>query len=249
MTHNQKDQERAFDEITSVIGRHRVPSLEDRDALPFVQALIQEVYRYHPVVPLVTHSNFLEEEFSDFLIPKHTWVMANIWHVACTLLVLFSNLLHKYRAITHNANTYPEPHMFSPERFLPLNGTESQLDPMLFVFGFGRRYVLNYIAGCNPWHGLTIYRRCPGLHLADRFVYLVIARLLAVFKFQPFDESELNETSDFKSGLISWVWFLIYIFNYSQYCQLSAPKPFVCKIIRRGGPNTIFDWCWLNIGL
>ena len=40
--------------------------------------------------------------------------------------------------MTHDANVFPDPFTFYPERFL---GEKPQPDPKQFVFGFGRRYV------------------------------------------------------------------------------------------------------------
>lgn len=39
-------------EIDSVVGMDRLPSFSDRDDLPFVNALVLEVLRWHSVVPL-----------------------------------------------------------------------------------------------------------------------------------------------------------------------------------------------------
>lgn len=45
-------QKKAQDEIDSVIGNGRLPRFEDRDNLPYVDALVKEVFRFHPVAPL-----------------------------------------------------------------------------------------------------------------------------------------------------------------------------------------------------
>lgn len=45
-------QKKAQDEIDSVIGNDRLPRFEDRDNLPYVDALVKEVFRFHPVAPL-----------------------------------------------------------------------------------------------------------------------------------------------------------------------------------------------------
>ena len=55
--------------------------------------------------------------------------------------------------ITHSANrfmlrdprTYSNPSMFKPERFLPHNEIQPEMDPRTICFGFGRRY-------CFPQH-------------------------------------------------------------------------------------------------
>jgi cytochrome P450 len=39
-------------EIDSVVGRERIPSLDDRLALPYTDALVQEVMRMYPPAPV-----------------------------------------------------------------------------------------------------------------------------------------------------------------------------------------------------
>lgn len=41
-------QERAQEEIDRVVGREKLPGLEDRDALPFIGCVVQETMRYVP---------------------------------------------------------------------------------------------------------------------------------------------------------------------------------------------------------
>jgi cytochrome P450 len=45
-------QKRAQDEIDSVVGDGRLPSMEDQDKLVYTGALIKEVLRFAPVAPL-----------------------------------------------------------------------------------------------------------------------------------------------------------------------------------------------------
>ena len=45
-------QKRAQDEIDRVVGKDRLPSVEDQDKLVYIGALIKEVLRYAPVAPL-----------------------------------------------------------------------------------------------------------------------------------------------------------------------------------------------------
>ena len=52
MVLNQDAQERAQAEIQHVIGHDRLPTLDDRKDLPYVNALIKEVLRWAPPAPL-----------------------------------------------------------------------------------------------------------------------------------------------------------------------------------------------------
>jgi cytochrome P450 len=44
--------QRAQAEIDSVVGRDRIPNFVDRESLPYVEALLQEVMRTSPPAPL-----------------------------------------------------------------------------------------------------------------------------------------------------------------------------------------------------
>jgi cytochrome P450 len=43
---------KAQEEIDSVVGQDRLPGFEDRPYLPYVNALVKELYRWHNVAPL-----------------------------------------------------------------------------------------------------------------------------------------------------------------------------------------------------
>jgi cytochrome P450 len=46
-------QKHAQAEIDSVIGKDRfLPTFEDRASLPYVEAILREVLRWHPIVPI-----------------------------------------------------------------------------------------------------------------------------------------------------------------------------------------------------
>jgi len=112
-------QKKAQAEIDQVVGRHRLPNLDDRSSLPYVNAVIKEILRYAPVAPLGLRHRVIEDDvYEGYLIPKGTIVIANIW------------------AITHDSEVYPNPFEFDPNRHL---GKNPQVDPFKFTFGFGRR--------------------------------------------------------------------------------------------------------------
>jgi cytochrome P450 len=45
-------QQKAQNELDTVIGRDRFPTFEDRPRLPFIDAICKEVLRWRPVTPL-----------------------------------------------------------------------------------------------------------------------------------------------------------------------------------------------------
>ncbi|KZT74723.1 cytochrome P450 [Daedalea quercina L-15889] len=115
-------QKKAQDEIDSVIGNDRLPSLADLDQLPYVTALFWEVLRWHAVLPLgATHRLTADDVHMGYLIPEGTMVVANIW------------------AMLRDPRLYTSPEIFNPDRFIPSGGSEPEYDPRRIGFGFGRR--------------------------------------------------------------------------------------------------------------
>jgi cytochrome P450 len=47
-------QRKAQEEIDLVVGNSRLPDYSDEDKLPYIQAVLKEVLRWHPVTPLST---------------------------------------------------------------------------------------------------------------------------------------------------------------------------------------------------
>ncbi|KAK0235466.1 cytochrome P450 [Armillaria nabsnona] len=111
-------QQRAQEEILSVIGPYRLPLLADRPNLPFVNAIVQEVFRWNPALPFAGHSARVSDVYRGFDIPAGTLVIANIWD------------------LMHNEKWYPDPHTFNPSRHLTAQPPPL---PTTLAFGWGRR--------------------------------------------------------------------------------------------------------------
>jgi cytochrome P450 len=52
MVLNPEVQKRAQLELDTVIGHGRLPTMDDRPRLPYMDALLLEVLRYHPIGPM-----------------------------------------------------------------------------------------------------------------------------------------------------------------------------------------------------
>ncbi|OJJ46795.1 hypothetical protein ASPZODRAFT_97356 [Penicilliopsis zonata CBS 506.65] len=115
-------QHKAQQELDTVVGNDRIPEFHDRASLPYVNAVIQEVFRWRPVVPInVAHESTADDVCEGYDIPKGSIILANIW------------------AFTRDESIYHDPMAFKPERFLPsLSGNPPELKPSM-IFGFGRR--------------------------------------------------------------------------------------------------------------
>ncbi|GJE86654.1 cytochrome P450 [Phanerochaete sordida] len=110
-------QAKAQAEIDKVIGDGRLPRVEDRDALPYVSAVMQETFRWHPVVPLIPRALSKDDEYRGYFMPAKTTLIANVW------------------AIMHDRSVYPDEDKFRPERFTE----DGAPDCLNVAFGFGRR--------------------------------------------------------------------------------------------------------------
>lgn len=80
MTLFPEAQKKAHYEIDEVIGRDRLPTLSDRQSLPYVNALVKEVLRWHPVGPMcLPHTTSQDDIVDGHLIPKGAMILPNIW--------------------------------------------------------------------------------------------------------------------------------------------------------------------------
>ncbi|KAH9927105.1 cytochrome P450 [Epithele typhae] len=122
MTLYPEVQKKAQAELDSVIGHGQLPTLADRERLPYLNAILLEVLRWIPVAPMGFPHLSTEDDFhKDYFIPKGTMVMVNSW-----------NLLH-------DPVRYTDPNTFNPDRFLDTPSHPAERDPRDFAFGYGRR--------------------------------------------------------------------------------------------------------------
>ncbi|KAF9443660.1 cytochrome P450 [Macrolepiota fuliginosa MF-IS2] len=128
-------QERAQDELDAFLLGSRLPELGDRDALPYVECVIQETYRWLTIAPLgVPHCALSDDIYKGMFIPKGTTVFANGW------------------GISRDEALYQDANSFNPSRYEPrAEGGGGEQFPG-FHFGFGRRVCPGrYLADGNLW--------------------------------------------------------------------------------------------------
>ena len=67
-------------EVDSVIGRSRLPHLNDKDSMPYIQAVLLEAHRYLSLVPLsIPHVAICDTTIGPYDIPKGTTVIFAIY--------------------------------------------------------------------------------------------------------------------------------------------------------------------------
>ncbi|KAI0790555.1 cytochrome P450 [Abortiporus biennis] len=117
-------QRKAQKVIDEVVGTGRLPNFEDREALAYIDAILLESFRWHPVGPLnLPHSTNDDIIYNGKFIPKGSILVTNNW------------------SILNNEQEFPSPRTFDPERFLDKDGKLNSkiLDPTILIFGSGRR--------------------------------------------------------------------------------------------------------------
>ncbi|KAK3589272.1 hypothetical protein CHS0354_008335 [Potamilus streckersoni] len=71
LLHNHECVNKIYNEIVKVVGLDRYPSLQDRPAMPYTEAVILEALRYTTPVPIsAPHRAMNEVEFEGYTIPK-----------------------------------------------------------------------------------------------------------------------------------------------------------------------------------
>jgi cytochrome P450 len=112
-------QAKAQEELDRVIGSSRLPTHADRENLPYLNAIVEEAQRWHPIAPMgLPHATDTEDTIAGYRIPKDSLLLPAIWW------------------FTRDPAVYHNPEEFKPERFLPPYNEPAATS---FTFGFGRR--------------------------------------------------------------------------------------------------------------
>ncbi|EJT97961.1 cytochrome P450 [Dacryopinax primogenitus] len=170
-------QKKAQAELDAIVGPDRLPGFIDQANLPYVNALIKEILRWAPSVPMgLPHRLIQDDEYNGYRIPKDTILLTNIWHM------------------NRDSATYPDaPDCFRPDRFLgpdPAPHGFSTSNTQEFgspAFGFGRRV-------------------CPGEHFAFPSLFILCASILATMDISPAMDAAGNPILpqvQFSSGVIA----------------------------------------------
>ncbi|XP_046680936.1 probable cytochrome P450 304a1 isoform X1 [Homalodisca vitripennis] len=113
-------QVRVHQEIDSVVGRSRLPTLDDRKNLPYTEAVLREVMRRETLAALaIPHRCTEDTYFNGYFIPKDTMLLPNLWS---------SNM---------DETVWEDPFQFKPERHLEEDGSLKKKD-LSIQFGLGK---------------------------------------------------------------------------------------------------------------
>ncbi|KAG9526284.1 cytochrome P450, partial [Aureobasidium melanogenum] len=152
-------QTKAQEEIDRVVGPGRLPVMADAANLPYVRRCVKELVRWFPVAPLgaVPHACTQDDEYMGYKIPKGAPVILNAW------------------AIMTDPDRYTEPRRFNPDRFTEDSDSISMTE-MAAHPDPSKRDTVGFGAG---------RRLCPGMHVADRSLFLGITGILWSFSVTP----------------------------------------------------------------
>ncbi|PHH58662.1 hypothetical protein CDD81_4891 [Ophiocordyceps australis] len=156
-------QRRAHDELDCVVGRDRLPGVEDEKDLPYCRAIIKEVERcYAPFWLGNPHQVTEDFVYKEQFIPKDALLIVNAW------------------SIHHNDDRFPEPQRFNPERYINDTLSSAQSANLAdasqrdhWIFGAGRRI-------------------CPAMDVAEREIWLSISRMLWSFTIEAVPEQPID---------------------------------------------------------
>ena len=125
LVHHPQIQYRAQQELDEVVGRAGLPTLDDRERLPYIDSLIAEIQRCGNVAPFsLPHCVDRDIEVDGFLYTKHSIIVPDL------------------AAILHDPNNFENPDKFNPDRFLCKKTGKFISHPALVMFGVGKRECL-----------------------------------------------------------------------------------------------------------
>ncbi|KHN94309.1 Cytochrome P450 [Metarhizium album ARSEF 1941] len=145
--------ERAQDEIDHVVGDDRSPAWEDYARLPYLAACVKETLRWRPVDPLGFPHAVSEDDTIDGMV-----------------IPKGSQVFINIWGMHYDSARFHDPDTFNPERYLGVTQLASELangdweKRDHYAYGSGRRL-------------------CPGIHLAERSLFIAMAKLLWALRF------------------------------------------------------------------
>ena len=123
LLHYKDVQKRLQEEIDTVVGSGRHPSIFDRDQMPYTAATVYELLRYASLVPTVPHAALETVTLGGYTIPAGTAVFPY------------------FPAILRDKKFWGDPEVFRPERFLDESGNLLPADHP------NRKHMLQFGAG------------------------------------------------------------------------------------------------------
>ena len=141
-------QQKAQQQIDEIVGEDRSPTWQDYEKLPYVAACVKEAMRWRPVVPLGFPHVLAEDDTVDGM-----------------LLPKGSQIFMNAFGMQHDPSRFANPDTFDPDHYAGMTELASELangdweKRDHYGYGTGRRI-------------------CPGIHVAERNLFLAMAKIL-----------------------------------------------------------------------
>ncbi|KAI2604143.1 cytochrome P450 [Hypoxylon fragiforme] len=122
-------------EIDRVVGTERLPTLDDRPHLRYIDYLVEETSRWRPLSPIgIPHRSLEDDVYNGMFIPKGTLVYYNTY------------------AMSRDLSVYKDPERFNPDRYIPKQDGGDEEPFLVGPFGFGRRVCVGrHLAQASVW--------------------------------------------------------------------------------------------------
>ncbi|KAI1350272.1 cytochrome P450 2D18 [Xylaria sp. FL0043] len=149
-------QKKAHEQMDRVVDESRLPTWDDYDHLPYIAQIVKEVHRWRSPGPGgFPHIVNKDDEIDGMMLPKDSVVIVNIW------------------GIHHDGNRFTHPETFDPDRY----EGQTRLAPVYANAGSHET---------RDHYGYGVGRRiCPGIHLAERGLWMAISRIIWAFDIAP----------------------------------------------------------------
>nr|QWK52227.1 cytochrome P450 71B34-2 [Isatis tinctoria] len=145
---NPRVMKKVQEEIRNQFKNKGRVTVDGIDQLHYLRMVIKETWRLHPIVPLLLPRDVMSEfQINGYTIPAKTRLHVNVW------------------AIGRDPDTWKDPEMFFPERFMDANIDAKGQHFELLAFGSGRRI-------------------CPGMYMGTTMVESCLANLLYHFDWK-----------------------------------------------------------------
>ncbi|GME53521.1 Cytochrome p450 protein [Neofusicoccum parvum] len=162
---NPAVQKKAQEQLDEVCGAGRSPTWEDFERLPYINSIVKEGMRWRPVLPLgVPHRLNQDDMYNGMLIPKDATIVMPIWGMHMS-----------------EGCGFASPDTYDPDRWAAHARPASELAGLAdyenrdhYGYGSGRRI-------------------CPGMHLAERTMWRMTAKLLWAYDIVPAVDAAGND--------------------------------------------------------
>ncbi|KAF2774010.1 putative cytochrome P450 oxidoreductase [Teratosphaeria nubilosa] len=152
-------QRKARAEIDAICSPDKAPTFDDFDQLPYINCIVKEGLRWRPTArSALPHRVTKDDEYDGYLIPRGSTIFLAVW------------------AMHQDEKLYPDHLKFRPERFA---NHPKLANEYAAASDYKNRDHYGYGAG---------RRICPGLHLAERNMWRIVAKLIWGFDIlEPLD--------------------------------------------------------------